>query len=104
MGSTPEKCVWFLGRAYSVLSHVCLFAALQTVACQAPLFMRFSRQEHWSGLPCLPPGDLPDPGIELMSLTFLALAGGFFTTSGHDYLGHEDLFCAVLLCIFATSS
>ena len=31
---------------------------------QAPLFMGFSRQEHWSGLPCPPPGDLPDPGME----------------------------------------
>ena len=41
----------------------------------------FSRQEYWSGLPCLPPGDLPDPGIKLPSLTSLALAGKFFTTS-----------------------
>ena len=31
---------------------------------QAPLSMEFSRQEHWSGLPCPSPGDLPDPGIE----------------------------------------
>ena len=35
-----------------------------TVACQAPLFMGFSRQEYWSGLPFPSPGDLPDPGIE----------------------------------------
>ena len=35
-----------------------------TVACQAPLFMEFSRQEYWSGLPFPSPGDLPDPGIE----------------------------------------
>ena len=35
-----------------------------TVACQAPLSMRFSRQEYWSGLPFPSPGDLPDPGIE----------------------------------------
>ena len=34
----------------------------RTVARQAPLSMGFSRQEYWSGLPCLPPGDLPDPG------------------------------------------
>ena len=40
---------------------------LWTVACQAPLSMRFSRQEYWSGLPCPPLGDLPDPGIEPMS-------------------------------------
>ena len=38
-----------------------------TVDCQAPLSMGFSRQEYWSGLPCPPPGDLPDPGIELTS-------------------------------------
>ena len=31
---------------------------------QAPLSMEFSRQEHWSGLTCPSPGDLPDPGIE----------------------------------------
>ena len=34
------------------------------VVCQAPLYMEFSRQEYWSGLPCPPPGDLPSPGIE----------------------------------------
>ena len=47
----------------------------------APLSMGFSRQEYWSGLPCPPPGDLPDLGIEPLSLTFPALVGGFFTTS-----------------------
>ena len=35
-----------------------------TVACQAPLFMGFSRKEYWSGLPFPSPGDLPDPRIE----------------------------------------
>ena len=35
---------------------------------QAPLYMGFSRQEYWSGLPYPLPGDLPNPGIELMSL------------------------------------
>ena len=34
------------------------------IARQAPLSMRFSRQEYWSGLPFPPPGDLPNPGIE----------------------------------------
>ena len=52
-----------------------------TVDHQGPLSMEFSRQEYWSGLPCPPPGDLPDPGIKLTSLMFPALAGGFFTTS-----------------------
>ena len=48
----------------SSFSHVRLFVTLWTVACQAPLSIGFSRQEHWSGLPCPPPGDLPEPGIK----------------------------------------
>ena len=44
-----------------------------TGAYQAPLSMGFSRQEHWSGLPFPPPGDLPNPGIEPMSPLSLAL-------------------------------
>ena len=48
----------------SCFSRVWLFGTLWTVACQVPLSMRFSRQEYWSDLPCPPPGDLPDPGIE----------------------------------------
>ena len=43
------------------------FVALWTVAHQAPLSMGFSRQEYWSGLPFLPPEDLPDPGVKLTS-------------------------------------
>jgi len=43
--------------------------------------MGFSKKEYWSGLPCPPPEDLPDPGIELPSLTCPAFAGGVFTTS-----------------------
>ena len=46
------------------LSRVQLFATLWTIAHQAPLSMRFSRQEYWSGLSCPPPGDLPDQGIK----------------------------------------
>ena len=46
------------------LSRVWLFATPWTAVRRAPLSMRFSRQEYWSGLPCPPPGDLPDPGIE----------------------------------------
>ena len=42
------------------LSHVQLFATPWTVACQAPLSMRFSRQEYWSGFPCPPQGGLPN--------------------------------------------
>ena len=51
-----------------------------TAAHQAPLSTGFSRQEDWSGLPFPPPGDLPDPGIELMFFMSTALAGEFFTT------------------------
>ena len=67
-----------------VLSHFCrvrLFVTPWTVARQAPLSMGFSRQEHWSGLPCPPPRDLPNPGIEPQSLVSPALAGEFFTPS-----------------------
>ena len=46
-----------------VLSHVQLFAAPQTIAHQAPLSMESFRQEYGSGLPCPPPGNLPNPGI-----------------------------------------
>ena len=63
-----------------LLSCVQLFATVGAIACQAPLSMGFSRQEYWSGLPCPPPGDLSDPGIEPMSLASPALAGRFFTT------------------------
>ena len=59
------------------LGDVRLFVTPWTVAHQAPLFMGFSRQEYWNGLPFPSPGDLPDPGIEFESP---ALAGGFFTT------------------------
>ena len=58
-------------------SSVQLVANQWSVACQAPLSMGFSRQEHWSGLPFPSPEDLPDTGIEPKSP---ALAGRFFTT------------------------
>ena len=65
----------------SQFSHVPLFATLWVVACQAPLSVGFSRQEHWTVLPFPSPGDLPDPGIEPASLMSPALAGRFFATS-----------------------
>ena len=64
----------------SHFSCVCLCDPM-TTAHQSPLSMGFSRQEYWSGLTCLPPGDLPYPGTEPTFLTSPALAGGFFTTS-----------------------
>ena len=64
----------------SHFSHVRLFMTMWTIALQAPLLMGFSRQEYWSGLPCPPPGHLPDPGMEHVPLISPALAGEFFTT------------------------
>ena len=61
----------------SSLSCVRLFVTPWTVAFQAPLSLKFPRQEYWSGLPFPFLGDLPDPGIEPGSP---ALAGSFFTT------------------------
>ena len=75
--SVSVYCVCVL----SCLSHIQLFVTPWTVAHQAPLSMGFSRQEYWSGLPFLPPGDLPDPGIEPTSLTSPTLTAGFSTTS-----------------------
>ena len=63
----------------SYFSHILLFVTLWTVARQASLSIGFFRQEYWSGLPCPPPGDLPDPWIEPASLMSPALAGEFFT-------------------------
>ena len=98
----------------SHFSHVQLFATLWTVVLQAPLSMEFSMQEHWSRLPCPPPGNLPDPGTESASLMSLALAGGFFTTSNpweaqkydtyymsilHTFLFHPSLLSNVFLSL-----
>ena len=56
------------------------FATAWTIAHQAPLSMGFSRQEFWSRLLLLPPGDLPDLGTKTGSSVPSALAGGFFIT------------------------
>ena len=57
------------------------FAVLWTVVLQSPLSTQISRLDYWSGLPCPPSGDLPQPGIEQVTPGFPALAGEFFTTS-----------------------
>ena len=73
------------------LSCVWLFETPWTITHQAHPSMGFSRQEYWSGLPCPPPGDLPKPGIEPLSLMSPALTGRFFTTS--STLGFSVLHC-----------
>ena len=45
-------------------SYLTLCDPMDYIACQAPLFMGYSRREYWSGLPFPSPGDLPNPGIE----------------------------------------
>ena len=67
-----------------MLSHfscVRLFGTLWTVAYQTHLSIGFSKQEYWNGFICPPPGNLPDPEIQAMSLISSALSGRFFTTN-----------------------
>ena len=73
----PGLCECMCAKPLQPCLTVC---SPRTVACQAPWSMGFSRQEHWSGLPRPPLGELPHPGIQPESLTSLALAGGLFTT------------------------
>ena len=63
--ATQEVLISDLFYTLCVLSHSVVSDSLGPR--QAPLFMEFSRQEYWSGLPCLPPGDLPNPGIKSRS-------------------------------------
>ena len=66
-------CTCVLGH----FSHIWFFATPWTVAHQAPLSLGFSQQEYWSGLPCPPPGDLHNPGTELMPPASPALQADF---------------------------
>ena len=67
------------GHQYGfVFSSACVLSCVPwTVACHTPLSMELSRKEHWSRLPFPTPGNLPNPGIKLMSPV---LVGRFFTT------------------------
>ena len=79
---TPgETCcrVWIESESVS-RSAVATLCDPWAVSRPAPMSMDFFRQEYWSGLPFPPPGLLPDPGIEPMSLMSPALSGRFFTT------------------------
>ena len=53
-------------------SCLTLYDPMDYIARQAPVSMRFSRQEYWSGSPCPPPGDLPNPGVEPRCLALQA--------------------------------
>ena len=78
---TLLACAWMHAKSPHLCPTLCDPMDWWTVVCQAPLSMGFSRREYWSGWPCPLSGDLPDSGIENVSLTSPALAGRFFTTS-----------------------
>ena len=83
---------------------MCLIAQLCPTLCDpmdgrptgSSLSMGFSRQEYWSGLPCLSPGHLPNPGIKPASLTSPALSGGFFTTNATWEAPVESWSCVIV--------
>ena len=88
-GSGPSHCSlpWTGGSQAAFQTH-------WTADCQAPLSMGFSRQEYWSGMPCPPPGDLPNPGIGPHLLCLLHWQGRFFTTratwEAHNVYIHQN--------------
>ena len=92
-------CVW--ACRLSRFSHVQLFATLWAVAHQAPLSMGFSKQAYWSGLPCLPLGDLLYPGIDPKSLISPTLSDVFFYQKGHPR--SLSILCVVFNCFFSLS-
>ena len=65
------------------------------IACQAPLCMGFSKQEYWSGLPCPPPGDLPDSVIQPTSPVSPALQADSLSLSHRG--AHSYKYCQVFL-------
>ena len=83
----------------SCFNLVWLFATLWAIAHQAPLSMRFSRQEYWSGLLFPSLGDLPDSGIEPESPMSPALAGWSFTTSTYIWQKYLYICLCVYICV-----
>ena len=87
----------------SHFSHVWLCVTLWTVACQAPLTKGFSRQEHWSGLPCPPSGDLPDAGIEPES-HYVSFIGRLVLYHWHHLETLQNLWRQIYCCYSAPKS
>ena len=83
------QCIYRSWRA-SILSPVQPFGTPWSVACQSPPSMEFSRQEYWSRLPFLTPGDVPHLGIKSTSLSPPALSGRFFILP-LSHIVHESL-------------
>ena len=89
--------VIFWSRKHDVLSCFCcvpLFAPPWIYSNQTTLSMGFSRQEYWSGLPCPPPGYLPDPGIEPTSPVAPALQADSLLLSHWESPGNMTCMCA----------
>ena len=93
---------------FSHLSLVQFFAILWTVAHQVPLSIGFSRQEYWSGLPCPPPGDLPNPGVKpkspalrsslhLYNFYITSFISHCFTSEGHLFIWEQKRLSLLLL-------
>ena len=82
-----------------LFSHAWFFVTPWTVAWEVPLFMGSSKQEYWSGLPCPPPWDLHDPGIEPASL---ASPGRIFTDCAtYSTLTRDSALLSLPSCPFA---
>ena len=81
-------------RVLSHFSHVRLCETPWTGTSEAPLFMG-SRQEYWSGLPCPPPGPLPNPGIKCVS--YVSFIGRWILTASATW---EALFMSTLIFFF----
>ena len=83
---TSGQCVCVRAKAFQSCPALC-----DPMDCSTPVasVQGFSRQGYWSGLPCPPPGDLPLPGMEPISLTSPILAGRFFTTSTTRQKSHQ---------------
>ena len=85
-------CVCTRARAW-LLSRVGLFATSWTVAHQDPLSMGFSRQEYWSGLPCSPPGDVPDLWIFTTHVSCISSIG-WWILYHWSHLGGPKYLCS----------
>ena len=76
----PNIFSYLVQESFSLLYYQMAMCACSVASNSATFSMEFSRQGYWNGLPFLPPGNFPDPGIESVSLPSPALAGRFFTT------------------------
>ena len=90
-----KMCICIRKRKVEISRTVVSYSAIPwTVACQAPLSMKFSRQEYWSGLPFSSPGDLPDPGIKPRSPVLQV------DSLPTKPLGKPSVYVCAILCVY----